>query len=136
MQQARLESERIGLAHVEFRPYASEDRLLESLLAADALIATLRPGLQGLLWPSKLALMSQCRLPIAWVGPIDGAVVRFLQDHAQTGVFRPGDAESLVDWLMGLSSHQDPAQPSEVTVQVMRIREQGLHSWQGWLAQA
>lgn len=124
-----------GMQRVEFRPYADDRALLPSLLRADVLVATLHPALQGLLWPSKLALMILCGRPVAWVGPTSGAIARTLRADSAAGVFAPGQAAELAAWLTttGDAFNARPA-PSEVARRVDHLRDISLEKWRIWLA--
>jgi glycosyltransferase involved in cell wall biosynthesis len=96
---AEEEAKRMGLARCDFRPYVAEDELPASLLAADVLVVTQKPETQGLLWPSKLALVASLPRAILWVGPKDGAIARDLARLGRAGVFAPGEAEGVARWL-------------------------------------
>jgi colanic acid biosynthesis glycosyl transferase WcaI len=87
----------LNLAQVEWRSYAPEDQLVESLLAAHVLIVTQKPVTQGLLWPSKLSLVMTLPRPIIFVGPKDGAIARQLSGKSGSAVFAPGDSSALAD---------------------------------------
>ncbi len=135
MAAAREWAGRHGLRRVEFRPYAAEHELLGSLLAADVLVATLEPALRGLLWPSKLALMALCERPVAWIGPVEGSIVDGLRERVETGVFAPGQATRLADWLgrlPGLAAHGPSADQIDTKVRV--LRDKSLGKWRHWLA--
>jgi glycosyltransferase involved in cell wall biosynthesis len=132
---ARAEAEalarKLELKHCRWESYVSEEDLVPSLLKAHALIATQRPATRGLLWPSKLALMKHMRLPIVWVGPVDGAVADQLRSAPLTaGVFSPGQAAALADWLAGLPpSSTSPADLQDLERQVALEREAGGQWW-------
>jgi hypothetical protein len=70
-----------------------------SLLAADVLVVTQKPETCGLLWPSKLALVTSLPRAILWVGPTDRAIARDLAGFPQAGLFAPGDADGVFKWL-------------------------------------
>ena len=89
-----------GLTRCDWRPYVPEEELPASLLAADVLIVTQKPETCGLLWPSKLALVTTLPRPILWVGPADRAIARDLALLPQAGIFAPGDAAGVAKWLM------------------------------------
>ena len=96
---AREYARQASLARCDWRPYAPEDQLPASLLAADVLVVTQKPETCGLLWPSKLALVTSLPRPILWVGPTDRAVARDLAGLPQAGIFAPGDAAGIAKWL-------------------------------------
>jgi colanic acid biosynthesis glycosyl transferase WcaI len=99
---AKDRAARLGLSRCEWQPYAAENELRSSLSAASAVIVTQRPEAQGLLWPSKLALALDVSRPVVWVGPTDGAIAAHLRSLEWIGVFAPGEAGKLADWLGAL----------------------------------
>jgi hypothetical protein len=96
---AQAYAKELGLERCDWLPYAAEADLTGSLLRARVLVATQRPETQGLLWPSKLALLQRLPRPLLWVGPLDGAVAADLRDRPETGLFAPGEATAIADWL-------------------------------------
>jgi hypothetical protein len=96
-----------GLTRCDWRPYVPEDQLPASLLAANVLVVTQKPETCGLLWPSKLALVTSVPRPILWVGPRDRAIARDLAGLPQAGIFAPGDAASVARWLTEAALKQD-----------------------------
>lgn len=90
-----------GLVRCDWQPYVPEDQLPASLLAADVLVVTQKPETSGLLWPSKLALVTSLPRRILWVGPTDRAIARDLATLPQAGLFAPGDAAGIAQWLSG-----------------------------------
>jgi hypothetical protein len=98
----------LDLGQVEWRPYAPEDQLVESLLAAHVLIVTQKPVTQGLLWPSKLSLVMTLPRPIIFVGPKDGAIARQLSGKSATAVFAPGENSALADHIAQIFNDWPP----------------------------
>jgi glycosyltransferase involved in cell wall biosynthesis len=88
-----------GLTRCDWCPYVREDLLPASLLAADVLVVTQKPETCGLLWPSKLALVTSLPRAILWVGPTDRSIARDLATLPQSGIFAPGDATGIANWL-------------------------------------
>ncbi|MGA3170502.1 MAG: glycosyltransferase [Chthoniobacteraceae bacterium] len=113
-----------GLARCEWRPYVTEDQLPASLLAADVLTVTQKPECRGLLWPSKLALVTALPRPILWVGPTDGAIARDLGTLPHTGIFAPGDAAGVAKWVVETAPGLTAAPRDPVA-----IRTAGLKEW-------
>ena len=89
----------IGLQRCEWKDYVPETRLIESLLSAQVLVATQRPETRGLLWPSKLALLERLPRPVLYVGPVGGAIAQRLRLRGGTGVYAPGQAEEVAEWV-------------------------------------
>ncbi len=101
----------LGLKQCEWRDYAPEDHLLPCLLSARVLIATQRPETRGMLWPSKLALLVRLPRPLLWVGPTDGAVAEMLRQRSGSGIFSPGSANAIADWLEKAFNDDTPIYP-------------------------
>jgi glycosyltransferase involved in cell wall biosynthesis len=89
----------LGLRQCDWRPYVTEEELPASLLAADVLVVTQKPETCGLLWPSKLALVTSLPRAILWVGPTDRAIARDLGALPQSALFSPGDPAPVARWL-------------------------------------
>lgn len=122
---AREDAARRNLLHCRWLPYAKTDRLVDSLLEADVLVATRRPELRGLLWPSKLALLQALPRPLVWVGETGGAVAEALAARGDSVAFDRGDAAGLAAWLSGYT-------PRGTTLEVVpleTVRRQSLGRW-------
>ncbi len=90
----------LGLKNCRWLDYADDTDLVSILLQSHVCIATQRPIMLGLLWPSKLALLEMLPRPIVWVGPLDGVIARQLcKRPGMNGVFDPGDHRGLASWL-------------------------------------
>ncbi len=97
---ARSKATELALQHCYWESYAPAEDLIASLLKAHVLIATQRPELRGLLWPSKFALLRLLPRPVVWVGPLDGSIARSLADAGtHHGTFTVGDSHGLAAWL-------------------------------------
>ncbi len=103
---AQARAKALGLEDCEWRPYVAEEELRASLLRAECCVVTQLPVAQGLLWPSKLGLLLTLPRPILWVGPVDGAIARELRALPHTGVFAPGQAGEIADWLEALRASE------------------------------
>ncbi len=114
----------LGLTRCEWKPYVAEDQLPASLLAADLLVVTQRPETCGLLWPSKLALVTSLPRPLLWVGPADRAIARDLATLPQAGIFGPGDAAGVASWVAALEPRRACSLRDPVA-----IRSAGLLEW-------
>ncbi len=123
----------LQLQHCLWHDYVDQDGLVASLLEADILIASQRPAMRGLLWPSKLAVMRLLPRPVAWIGAPDGAVAQFLRDESASppGIFAPGDSQGLAAWLCQQAVIKDagdpaPWDPAAVRASLEReVRERG-----------
>lgn len=99
---AQARARELGLRRCDWKNYADEAELQSSLLRCRVLVVTQRPETQGLLWPSKLALVGTLPRPILWVGPVDGAIARQLRKLPQAGIFAPGKTAQIAGWLQSL----------------------------------
>lgn len=97
---AQARAGELGLRQVEWRGYVDEAELPASLLRCHALAVTQRPEVRGLLWPSKLGLVMSLPRPIVWIGPTDGAIAAELRALPHAGIFAPGQATDIADWLL------------------------------------
>jgi len=88
------EARRRGLANVEFRGYVPRERLGDSLTAGDLHLVTLRPGVEGLLVPSKIYGILAAGRPTLYVGPAAGEVAAIVGEGCGA-VIAPGDGETL-----------------------------------------
>jgi colanic acid biosynthesis glycosyl transferase WcaI len=89
----------LGLKLVDWLPYAQDERIIESLLAAHVMVATQKPVAQGLLWPCKLGLIMALPRPSVFIGAKNGAIALELFSKCNSRTFAPGDAQSLADHI-------------------------------------
>lgn len=126
--QAQERARTLELKNVEWRPYAEEKLLVESLLACHASVVTQRPETAGLLWPSKLGLVLTLPRPLLFIGSPDGAIARDLQSSRHAGVFAPSQVEAIAGWL--LEQRRKPAAVSlEETFDAGAHRTASLKRW-------
>ena len=118
----------LGLRRCEWQGYVPTEDLTASLLRCEALVATQLPAVRGLLWPSKLALMTTLPRPILFVGPTDGAIASELRGFAHAGVFAPGDAEGVACWVAALHGGRPFIPPGSVAC-ADRQRSAALAEW-------
>lgn len=98
-QPAQQLSQQLGLRHCKWLGYVSDQDLILSLLASNVLIATQKTETQGLLWPSKLALLRLLPRPIVWIGPSDGTISKEFSEGQHGACFEPGEDVKLAEWL-------------------------------------
>ena len=96
---AQARAAELGLRQCAWTDYVAEADLPSSLRRCQVLAVTQIPAAQGLLWPSKLGLVMSLPRPILWIGPTDGAIARMLRALPHAGVFAPGQAAEIADWL-------------------------------------
>ncbi len=101
---AQVRAGELGLRRCEWADYVEEEELPSSLLRCEVLAVTQLPAAQGLLWPSKLGLVMSLPRPILWVGPVDGAIAQTLRAFPHAGIFAPGEAGAVADWLLARKS--------------------------------
>jgi glycosyltransferase involved in cell wall biosynthesis len=89
------EVRRRRLSNVEFRPWMESRDLGLSLTAGDLHLVTLRPGLGGLLVPSKIYGVLAAGRPSIYVGPQDGEVASLLDAGGCGCTIEPGDGGAL-----------------------------------------
>ncbi len=123
---AEARSRELGLRDCEWTGYLEEAELPASLLRAHVLVVTQLPAAQGLLWPSKLGLILSLPRPILWVGPTEGAIADLLRDLPQAGVFAPGDAGPIADWLI---AQKEKTPPAAGALDPRAHREAALAAW-------
>jgi colanic acid biosynthesis glycosyl transferase WcaI len=121
--EARAFAEELGLENCHFRDYAPRDGFLESLFAANVLVATQAPETDGLLWPSKLAVMHHIPRPLLWVGSGSPSV--------EATTFSPQDANGIAGWI-----EQQLSDPPQISYNPARHPERSLELWNRWLTQA
>ncbi len=129
---ARTRAQQLGLQRCEWKPYAGEAELRDSLLRCRLLTVTQLPETKGLLWPSKLSFALTMPRPLLWVGPTDGAIASELRNYPHAGVFAPGQFREIADWLHRLSSNA--AAPVTKTFDAAQHRASTLRKWDEWIA--
>lgn len=95
---------RHGLGNVRFEPYQPQQRLAESLSAADVHIVSLIPDLEGLIVPSKIYGIAAAGRPAVFLGDPDGEIPRMLAEHGIGMTVPPGDGERLAQVLTDLAA--------------------------------
>jgi glycosyltransferase involved in cell wall biosynthesis len=103
---AEVEAEVLGraLPNVEFRHYVPRTSLADSLTAGDLHLVTLRPGLAGLLVPSKIYGILAAGRPVLYVGPDEGDIAEIVEDGRCGVRIRPGDVDGFVAAVLSYAS--------------------------------
>lgn len=125
---AQAKAGALGLRRCEWRGYAAAEDLPGLLLRSEVLVATQRPAVRGLLWPSKLALMLALPRPILFIGPAEGAIASELRGLSHAGVFAPGDAEGVARWIASRRQNRI-AIPSGAISSADEQRGRALATW-------
>lgn len=97
---------RRGLSNVRFLPFQPRERLAQSLSAADLHLVTMRPGLRGLVVPSKVYGALGAGRPVVFLGPPQSEAARLVREN-DCGTVLPRHADgrlaaAIRDW------HTDP----------------------------
>ena len=131
---ARSLAEELGLRRCEWKTYVPEQQLVSSLLEHDVLIVTQRPETRGLLWPSKLGLVTALPRALLFIGPTDGAIAAELrQHHPHAGIFAPGNHAAVAAWLEG---QKRPGSTVTGSADPIRHRAEALAAWMGLIESA
>ena len=125
---AEARAAEIGLQQCEWKGYVDEAELPDALRRGQVLVVTQLPAAQGMLWPSKLGLILSLPRPILWVGPTDGAIARKLRALPNAGVFAPGQAEEVAEWLIALKNA--PGKQGQPAIDPGEHREAMLNAWE------
>jgi colanic acid biosynthesis glycosyl transferase WcaI len=90
---------RRGLSNVEFHPPVPREGLGDLLAAGDVHMVTLRPGMPGLLVPSKLYGILAAGRPVVYVGPAEGEAWETVSGSGCGTCLANGDVMGLVEAL-------------------------------------
>jgi len=117
-----------------FLAYQPIERLSLSLGAIDAHWISLRPELEGLLFPSKLYGIAAAGRPILAVTSKEGELAQIVREHDCGYVIQQGDADAMAHAIGELAS--DPARCAEMGGRARAMldahftREQALARWE------
>jgi glycosyltransferase involved in cell wall biosynthesis len=104
--------------------YQPRERLGELLSAADVHLASMRPGWEGVMVPSKIFGTLGAGRPLVWVGGARSEVAAVIRDADCGVIVTPGDAEGLAAALRDLA--RDPIRRSEMGA---RARQTMVERW-------
>ena len=108
-----------GLANIAFRPYQPRDSLSYSLGVGDVHLVSLRPELEGYIFPSKLYGILAAGRPTIFIGAADGEIAQLVEREGIGLAVPQGDAAALRDSLLRLA--HDPALCAEMGVRARRL---------------
>ena len=94
------------LANVRLGAYQPRDQLANSLSAGDLHLASLDPGLEGLIEPSKVYGIMAAGRPTLFVGPRGSEVAAMLLREGCGYVIASGDADALASHVVRLSDNR------------------------------
>ena len=122
-----------GLSNALFKPHQPREDLSDSLAAADAHWLSLRPGLEGLIVPSKFYGIASAGRPVIAVTAKDGEIARAVRELDCGYVVEPGDAAGLAAAIVELAD--DPERRSAMGARARRgtdekyARRLALNRW-------
>jgi len=90
------------LTNIVLRPYQPDANLSQSLSLPDLHLVTLRPGLEGLMVPSKFYGVAAAGRPTVYIGDIAGEIPAILRDADCGHAISIGDIQGLVDCILYL----------------------------------
>jgi len=96
-----------GLSNVVFQPYQPRESLSLSLGAGDVHLVSLRPELEGYIFPSKLYGILAAGRPTLFIGDADGEIARLVEREGIGRAVAQGDADGLARAIEAL--RDDPA---------------------------
>mgnify|MGYP003668691497 CR=1 FL=1 len=132
--EAQTRATEMGLRNCHWLPYAEDAEFIDSLNAADVLVATQKLSTQGMLWPSKLALMMLMNRPIAWIGPLNGSISQTVSRKGdESAAFSPDDGEAIVQWLRTVPGSKPPVDWHTLAEQTDTVRIHGQRQWLEWM---
>ena len=100
----KAQVEKHGLTSVRFKPYQPSALLRQSLSAADVHLVSLRPGLEGLIVPSKFYGACAAGRPTIFIGSKDGEISRLIGRHKCGRVIEDSDGAGLARVVLELAS--------------------------------
>lgn len=96
-----------GLSNVEFHPPVPRKELGDLLAAGDVHLVTLRPGVPGLLVPSKIYGILAAGRPALYVGPAEGEVFEIVDGGACGSRVDNSDPEGLAKVILAYREDAD-----------------------------
>lgn len=126
--EAQARAGELGLKRCDWKPYVPLNDLRDSLLRCHCCVVSQAPAFQGLLWPSKLGLVLSLPRPVLWVGPSNGSIAQELRTLSHAGIFAPGQASEISNWLMELRAQGQPVAAAQ-TLDARAHRKASLESW-------
>jgi colanic acid biosynthesis glycosyl transferase WcaI len=124
----------------QLRPYQSHEALKYSLSLPDVHWISLRPSLEGLLFPSKFYGVAAAGRPIVAITATDAEIAQLIARHDCGAAIAPGDADGLVNFIVAMARH--PQRCAAMGTRARRMldaeftRRQAFERWQAVLAAA
>ena len=95
------------LGNVIFKPYQPEKLLGVSLSIADVHLISLKPEMEGLVFPSKFYSVCAVSRPVLFVGDDSGELSKLIEEHNCGKSFRTGQAKEISAYLNQIRSNPD-----------------------------
>lgn len=92
-----------NLDNILLKPYQPREKLPESLGLSNLHWVSLNPDLEGLIVPSKTYGIAAAGRPLLMIGDHDGEIGAMVVQHGFGSCFRPGDVESVSEYILHLS---------------------------------
>jgi colanic acid biosynthesis glycosyl transferase WcaI len=121
----------------QFRPYQDHAALPFALALPDVHWISLRPQLEGLLFPSKFYGIAAAARPVIAIADTRGEIARLIERHRCGIAIAPGEADRLASTIAELA--RAPQQCSDMGQRARRMldaefsRRQSLQRWQDFL---
>jgi glycosyltransferase involved in cell wall biosynthesis len=122
----------------QLRPYQAPDVLKYSLSLPDVHWISLRPPLEGLLFPSKLYGIAAAGRPVIAITAMDGEIAQMVMRRECGTAIAPGDTDGLVNFITALS--RDPRRCAAMGARARQMldeeftRRQAFERWQAVFA--
>lgn len=104
--QLREQVDALDLPNVFFRPYQPRENLSQSLCVGDVHWLSLKPGLDGLLLPSKFYGIAAAGRPVIVIGSLDGELSRLVENEHCGVAIAPGESQVLAATLSDLADNR------------------------------
>lgn len=111
----------LNLGHVLFKPYQPRERLGESLAVADVHLVSLRPDMEGLVFPSKLYGALAAGRPVIVIGDPRGETGRLVEAEGCGVAVAAGAGGALAQAIRALAA--DPLRRAEMGQRARRLFE-------------
>jgi glycosyltransferase involved in cell wall biosynthesis len=100
----RSQASQLGLKNCQFLPYQNKQNLPYSLTACDLSLVSIRPGMEGLVAPSKLYAALAAGRPVAVICEQHSYLREIVTDAGCGEGFNNGDADGLVAFIQCLAT--------------------------------
>lgn len=123
----------LGLSNIVFKPYQPRERLAQSLSVADVHLVSLRPEMEGLIFPSKLYGALAAGRPVIFIGDTGGELAQFLAQTRGGAAVAQGDARGLAQAVGEMAAHRKRTQAQgrrlRMVFEQSLERSQALAKW-------